>query len=377
MTLQSTTSVEGTTRPVVARSLLQLEPTDPRQLGGYTITHRLPGGSAETLKLLGYSSRDGSTVVLKVATCRSGGAVLSRMEREVEAAKRVRSSRVARVLDSGVEGTYVFMVQEFAQGRPLSELLAEQQEGRLKESDALRLAVGSAEALVDIHAAGVVHGDITPSNIIVGNRRMMVVDLGASQVSGRQQVELSGTPRYMSPEQQAGQEIDERSDVYVWALTVVRAAAGRHAFDPKGNLTREQYERRVAIGRPDLSKVPRRIRPAVEAALQRDRAARPTAEQLVKMLTGGDDSRTVELYTRVLTTLHLATPAAPVIPLSPRPRQLLKRRNRQMFIHACKTHLYYQLGSSHAGWLIGGGVVAILAVVTALLLRWTVGGRLW
>jgi serine/threonine protein kinase len=351
---------DDATRPIVSRVLLPLREDDPASIGEYRLTHRLPGGNSDTVKYLGKDGR-GVPVVLKVLPDGANDTVRQRLEREVAAATRVRSRRVARVLGTGSEGDLSYMVQEFAPGRPLSELVPSLPDRRLGESDGLRLAVGLLLALRDVHAAELIHSDPTPANSIVGNRWPVLVDLGSSQPFGREQVELSGTPFYVSPEQARGEQIDWRSDIFVWALTVVFAVTGRRAFDPAGRYSARQYEDRIAAVPPQLNGVPPQLLEAVRLALAPRPADRPPIDRLLELLQGNGVTETLQPYTRVL---HHGD--APVIPLAPTPLELLQWRHLHRLLQAYWQELLLRLGSSWTA--VGAGAVAAVVLGAALAL---------
>lgn len=289
----------GDTRPTETqvagptRTLDPLRPNDPGQLGQYRLLHRLPGGSGESWLFLAQRLPPAAPelVVLKVLPFDAPELTRRRFEREVTNARRIRSSRVARV--HAVEETdgLTFMVQQFAPGEPLSELLARTPDHRLDDANAHRLAVGLLEALDDVHAAHVQHRDTKPSNVIVGERGVTLVDFGISRHDDDRTLTESGyvvgTPRYISPERLEGKPGGPASDVFSWAVTVAEACSGWHPFNDGESALRTPSEqlRLVRTRIPDLAGVPRRLRPAVEAALAVRPEARPSVTRLRRILS--------------------------------------------------------------------------------------------
>jgi serine/threonine protein kinase len=113
---------------------------------------------------------DGTSVAVKLLHARLDGdpKVRSRFAGEIAAARRVASFCTARILAADVEGDSPYLVSEFIDGPALSQAVGER--GPLTGDDLRRLAVGTATALVAIHAAGVVHRDFKPANILLGDQ---------------------------------------------------------------------------------------------------------------------------------------------------------------------------------------------------------------
>lgn len=147
---------------------------------------------------------------------------------------RVRSPFVAEVLAAGTADDVPFIAMERVTGRTLSSILDER---TLSIAELRALARDLCRGLAHVHAAGVVHCDIKPSNIILTSEpepRFKLIDFGVAQIQGlvsARGTTLAGTPQYMSPEQARAEPLDARSDLYSFCLVLVRAATGRPAFD--------------------------------------------------------------------------------------------------------------------------------------------------
>ncbi len=110
---------------------------------------------------------------------------------------------LAQVLDASTSGR-AYIVSEYVDGPSL------QQAGRRGAADLQRIAVATATALDAIHQAGVVHGDLTPSNVLLGPDGARVVDFGIAGALGsgmKATSNIVGTPAYMAPEQLAGKAV--------------------------------------------------------------------------------------------------------------------------------------------------------------------------
>ncbi|MEV0383136.1 serine/threonine-protein kinase [Nonomuraea sp. NPDC050643] len=209
-----------------------------------------------------------------------------RFRREADAARRVRRFCTAAVLEAALEGGQLYVVTEYVPGPNLEE--AVRQSGPLRGSSLDALAVSVATALTAIHGAGVVHRDLKPSNVLLSPVGPRVIDFGIARaldtlggVTGTG--ELVGTPRYMAPEVLRGEPVSPACDVFSWGCLVAFAASGRAPF---GGDTLPSIVYQVLNAEPDLSAVEPGLREPVRAALDKNPAARPTAQQLLDQLVG-------------------------------------------------------------------------------------------
>jgi serine/threonine-protein kinase len=157
-----------------------------------------------------------------------------RFEREAKLVGQLADPHIVAVHDYGIDPTYgPFLVMEFLQGQSLRERLTT--EGPLPLKAALQLGAQVVLALIHAHGKGIVHRDIKPDNIFLVNQsgvrlHVRVLDFGIARIyrddSGPIHEQLTqpgaaiGTPRYMSPEQLAGQQVDARSDIYSAAMVI-------------------------------------------------------------------------------------------------------------------------------------------------------------
>jgi len=179
-------------------------------------------------------STDGREVALKLLE-RSDSKDRARFEREADVLRAIAHPRVVRYLAHGTssDGT-PYLAMEWLEGRDLAARL---REGTLGVRDALGLALAAAEGLHAAHAAGVIHRDMKPSNLLlVGDRLddVRVIDFGIARTErgGAPMTSTGsvlGTPAYMAPEQLRG-EHDVRTDVYGLGATLFEALAGRPPF---------------------------------------------------------------------------------------------------------------------------------------------------
>ncbi|GAA4236777.1 serine/threonine protein kinase [Streptosporangium album] len=255
-----------------------LTPDDPLRLGAFRLAGRLGEGGQGVVYLAHTPS--GEPVAVK-ALFRADPEWRTRLSRELSALESVAPFCTARVLDASVDGPQPYVVSEFVDGPSLQERIRER--GPLHGGELERLLVGTATALAAIHAAGVVHRDFKPANVLLGPDGPRVVDFGIARAEGAATMTsgLIGTPAYLSPEQIAGSPASPASDVFAWAATMVCAASG---LSPFGADTLPAVLHRILNHQPDLSALPARFVPLVAACLNKDPAGRPTARALMVSL---------------------------------------------------------------------------------------------
>ncbi|MFC4534207.1 serine/threonine-protein kinase [Sphaerisporangium dianthi] len=264
---------------------------DPATIGSYTLTGRLGEGGMGTVYL--GRSATGRQVAIKVVkrqfTEDTGFA--ARFRSEVASARKVASFCTARVLDDGVaEDGRPYMVTDFISGTSLSTQITAY--GPLEESPLVGMAFGICAALAAIHAAGLVHRDLKPGNVILSMTGPRVIDFGIARALGgltgpTLTGEVVGTPGWWAPEQIDGGPVTPAADVFAWGCLVAYAGSGRHPFGEGDPMT---VAYRILNEEPRLSGLPEPLDRLVRRALQREPAARPTARDLLLALIGGDDA---------------------------------------------------------------------------------------
>jgi predicted Ser/Thr protein kinase len=219
-----------------------------------------------------------------------------RLAREVETMRRVRSPYVAEVIDADVTCDPPYIVTRYVSGRTLEDVVGAS--GPLTGQALARVASGLAQAVAAVHAAGVVHRDLKPGNVMIARGEPVVIDFGIAQVPDSTRLTQTGmfmgTPGYLAPEVIEGQQSGPASDVHSWGATVAFAATGRPPFGTGGF---ETIFYRIINGQPDLNGFPAPLLSLVAQALSRDPARRPSAAELCQRTAALDASSLVPTVT--------------------------------------------------------------------------------
>jgi len=251
----------------------------PGKFGPYRVLERIgEGGMGVVYLATDAEQRPVAVKVLRPAVAGEPDA-RRRLAREVETMRRVRSPFVAEVIDADVACDPPYIVTRYVRGRTLDQVVSDC--GPLRGADLARVARGVASALTAVHAAGVVHRDLKPGNIMLSAGEPVVIDFGIARSPDSTRITQTGmfmgTPGYLAPEVIEGKESGQASDVHSWGATVAFAATGRPPF---GTGSFETIFYRIVHGQPDLDGCPRSLLPLVAAALARDPARRPAAAEL-------------------------------------------------------------------------------------------------
>jgi serine/threonine protein kinase/cold shock CspA family protein len=272
--------------PVAVTRSLPLSPSDPEWIDRYQVLRRLGEGSMGMVYLA--RGDDGSLVAVKVIRLEYARdpVFLRRFQAEADSASRVCAPNVASVIAAVIDAEQPYLVTEFIDGLTLEEHV--EQHGPLPTRSAIELSRTVAAALAVIHQAGIVHRDLTPSNVILSGSGPKVIDFGIahtvdSDIRHTRVGRPVGTPAYMSPEQINEGELTPASDIFSWAGLTVFAATGHQPFARRDSPVTAVW-RAISDGDPNLGGVPGQLRDTVTAALGKDPAQRPTAEQLLKEL---------------------------------------------------------------------------------------------
>ena len=252
-----------------------LGPDDPRQVGVYRLSFRLGAGGMGRV-FLGFSPA-GRAVAVKIVhpEFARDPEFVQRFRREVRAAEAVSGAYTAPVVAAGPDDDPPWLVTAFVVGPSLAELIG--QAGPLPETAVWRLAGGLIEALQAVHARGLVHRDLKPTNILLAADGPRVIDFGISRALEGTALTASrtiiGTPGFMSPEQAQGLPVGPPSDVFTLGSVIVFAATGVAPFG-SGEPVAMAY--RIVHVQPDLSGMPTSLRNLVANCLAKAPEGRPS-----------------------------------------------------------------------------------------------------
>jgi len=265
--------------------------------------------------------------------------ILRRFKQELILAREVTHRNVIRIFDLGQAKGLKFITMEFVEGQDLRAVLRER--GKLPPEEAVRIISQVCRALESAHAAGVVHRDLKPQNIMLDPKdRVYVMDFGIAhslETPGMTQTgALMGTPEYMSPEQAKGIKVDARSDLFALGIILYELLTGISPFKAEtalATLLKRTQERPQPPSEVDPT-IPKAISDVVMKCLEIDRDQRfSNAREILEDLG-------LEMPTSVRTI-------APTLPPS-LPAALPKK---------VSPFLQYRT------WIIGGVAVILLAIL--------------
>ncbi|MFC8642260.1 serine/threonine-protein kinase [[Kitasatospora] papulosa] len=261
-----------------------LEAGEPHTIGAYRLLGRLGAGGMGRVYL--GRSTGGRTVAVKVVHPHFAldEQFRARFRREVEAARRLGARWTAPVLDADPEAAVPWVATGYVAGPPLSDAVTRY--GPLPEYAVRTLGAGLGEALDAVHAHGLIHRDVKPSNVLLALDGPRLIDFGIARALGAT-VSLTstgvsvGSPGYMAPEQIRGLDISGAADVFSLGAVLAYAATGTAPF-PGDSSAVLLYK--VVHEEPELGDLEGELRELVAGCLAKDPADRPAPAELARTL---------------------------------------------------------------------------------------------
>ncbi|MGW0650305.1 protein kinase domain-containing protein [Streptomyces umbrinus] len=272
-----------------------LLPTDPASIGGHRLLARLGAGGMGVVYL--GRTEAGSLAAVKVIQAEYADEpdFRARFRREVETARRVTSPWAVPVTGADPDADEPWLTTAFVPGPSLEEAVA--RHGPLPARSVRVLGRMLAAALREVHAAGLVHRDVKPANVLLAVDGPRLIDFGIARATDETAITSAdmvvGTPGFLSPEQAEarGEAVGPPSDIFSLGCLLAYAASGRPPF---GTGTADALLYRTVHDEPDLSGIEAEedtedtggveLLTLLRLCLAKDPADRPTAEQIGTVL---------------------------------------------------------------------------------------------
>jgi serine/threonine protein kinase len=290
----------------VARSWnVRLDILHTMKIGRYEILDEVGQGAMGTV----YRARDPlieRTVAIKTVSIaqlqQEGADAEARFLREAQSAGRLSHPNIVTIYDVGESDGLAYIAMEYLSGATLRDVM---NKGPMPLDLAFDTAIQMAEALAFAHEHGVIHRDIKPANVVItGQRgRIKLTDFGIAHLLNSdhtQTGQMLGSPRYMSPEQAMGREVNGRSDIFSLGVVLYEMLTGQYAFDGD-SLPTIVYRvvNETPVSATSLrTQLPAELVSLLTRMLSKNPEARPDARTLVN-------------------ALHALAPVAPATPAPP------------------------------------------------------------
>lgn len=319
--------------------------------------------------------------------------VRERVIREARAAAKMSHPSAVTVYDVIEEDNHIYIAMELVDSPTLSDLV--EQGGPFTPQRAATTALAVLDALEVAHASGIVHRDVKPANIMVGEERIKLADFGVASIKGDPRLTATGmvigSPSYMSPEQATGEAADPATDFWGLGATLFFATEGHGPFDRPGPMPTLMA---IANEDPPEAENAGPLKDVISLLLSKDPAQRPTGQSLRPILAGvamngtgpaspvenETDGRTGA--TRVAAAAALPETLTDVQVVEP-PRQVVEERRyvepaaavpvREVVERRSEppppAGLPPESGRGGNGWAIAAGAIALLLLLVFLVPR--------
>ncbi|MGY1498162.1 protein kinase domain-containing protein [Streptomyces sp. QTS52] len=237
--------------------------------------------------------------------------LLARTRAEARAAARINHSAVVTLHDVLDHDGRPWIVMELVEGNSLADAVKEA--GRVEPREAARVGLWVLRALTAAHAAGVLHRDVKPGNVLLSqDGRVLLTDFGIAQVEGDTTItrtgEIVGSVDYLAPERLRGEDPGPSSDLWALGATLYTAVEGRSPFRRTSPLTTMQA---VVEDEPTELRYAGPLGPVITALLLKDPAVRPGAAEAEQMLAEAAEGRRPRAAQQYVPTQHVGSVRAP------------------------------------------------------------------
>jgi serine/threonine protein kinase len=330
--------------------------------GRYSLGREIGRGGTGTV-WLGRDEVLGREVAIKRVGVAPGGTSpdLVRAEREARIAARVNHPHVVAIFDLVEHDDQQWLVMEYVDGPTLADLVRDQ--GPMPPDAAAAILAQAAEALSAAHAAGVVHRDVKPSNLVVAKQVVKVTDFGLAKAL---QEDLSitatgvfvGTPDYLAPEQAMGEDVDSSADVYALGCSLYHMCTGNPPFRKGGSddhytaVVRRHLKAERPVLKAQISGFDDELSDLCRRMMSRRPDVRPTLEQLIEDLPKITSRIGGQIPPR---HASVAVEAEPPPPVEPAPSQAEDPRAELASAASQKT------------WIMAISIGIVIGVAVALL----------
>lgn len=269
--------------------------------GRYRLEQPLGRGGMASVFLARDVELDRSVAVKLLAESLAGDPSFEkRFVREARLAARLSHPNVVSVYDAGEDGGRPYIVMELVEGETLADLLARR--GRIPPDEARGLALQAAKGLAHAHEAGLVHRDVKPQNLILGDDgTLKIADFGIARAAEAtaltQAGTVLGTAAYLSPEQALGQEVGPAADVYSLGAVLFELLTGRPPLELESldDLAADLGRTEITPVRELSPEVPQELEDVVMRCLARNPAYRPANGSALAAEFGGGEAATQPL----------------------------------------------------------------------------------
>ncbi|MBQ1094750.1 serine/threonine protein kinase [Streptomyces sp. b94] len=217
--------------------------------------------------------------------------LLARTRGEARAAARINHSAVVTVHDVLEHDGRPWIVMELVEGRSLADAVKDEE--RVEPREAARVGLWVLRALRAAHTAGVLHRDVKPGNVLLGDDgRVLLTDFGIAQIEGDSTItrtgEVVGSVDYLAPERVRGHDPGPASDLWALGATLYTAVEGRSPFRRTSPLTTMQAVVEEEVTEPQYAGP---LAPVISALLRKDPASRPDVTETEQMLAEAAEGR--------------------------------------------------------------------------------------